>query len=131
MILLDTHVWVWVASEPKRVGPKVRRAIEGSLAISSISAWEIATKVTNGKLSLDRPVAEWIKAAVEQSAITAEPVSLAIAGRAGELGREGFHGDPADRIIVATAQTFGWALATKDSVIRTWASKRTDIEVVW
>ena len=131
MIVLDTHTWLWLVSEPKRVGPKVRNAGVGSLVLSAISAWEVATKVAQGRLSLDRPTVDWIVAAHDDQEIRSEPVSLPIAIRAGGLGAEGFHGDQADRIIVATAMMLRCPLASKDVKIREWASSRRDLAITW
>jgi predicted nucleic acid-binding protein len=51
--------------------------------------------------------------------------------RVGGLGVEGFHGDPADRIIVATALLLRCRLATLDEKIRDWAATRSDLAIVW
>ena len=131
MILLDTHAWIWLSSDPTRLGPQVREAPPGSLALSTISAWEVATKAAQQKLTLDRPVVEWVSAAHRNHEIRSEAVSLSIAVRAGSLGAEGFHGDPADRIIVATALILGCPLATVDDKIRAWADERNVLPIVW
>ena len=135
MILLDTHAWIWLASEPDRVGPLVGAALrstdERSLGASAISGWEIATKVAQGKLGLDRPIGDWVGGTLQQFRIVSEPVSMPIAVRAGGLGVEGFHGDPADRIIVATALLLRCPLATLDDKIRDWAATRSDLAIVW
>jgi PIN domain nuclease of toxin-antitoxin system len=135
VILLDTHAWLWLASEPSRIGPLViaasQSSAERSLGVSAISGWEVSTKVSQGKLGLDRPVVDWISATESQFRLVHEPISMPVAIRAGSLGAEGFHGDPADRIIVATALLLRCPLATVDDKIRDWASSRSDLTIVW
>ena len=129
MIVLDTHTWIWLASEPQRLSEAVISA--DAKVLSPISAWEVATKVTQNKLTLDRPILDWVVAAHTQHDIRSEPISMQIAVRAGILGAEGFQGDPADRIIVATALLLRCPLATIDEKIRDWAAGRADISIVW
>ncbi len=139
MIVLDTHAWIWLASEPTRLGSALAAAAIGKghtedtavFVVSAISAWEVAAKVAQGKLELDRPTTEWISATGQQLPLRFEPVSMPMAVRAGGLGLEGFHGDPADRMIVATALLLRCPLATIDDKIREWASTRTDLSIVW
>jgi PIN domain nuclease of toxin-antitoxin system len=135
MILLDTHAWIWLASEPDRLGPVLAKAVSSTddraLGVSSISGWEIATKVAQGKLGLDRSIGDWVGGTQQQFRIVSEAVSMPIAVRAGGLGIEGFHGDPADRIIVATALLLRCPLATLDDKIRDWGATRTDLSIVW
>ena len=129
MIVLDTHTWIWLVSEPQRLSKAVIAA--DAKVLSSISAWEVATKVTQNKLILDRPVLDWVVAAHAEHDVRSEPISMQIAIRAGILGAEGFHGDPADRIIVATALLLRCPLATTDEKIRNWAAGRNDLSIVW
>jgi PIN domain nuclease of toxin-antitoxin system len=139
LIVLDTHAWIWLASEPNRLGNALAAARSGKgqaedaavFVVSAISAWEVATKVAQGKLELDRPTTEWISATGQEHPVRFEPVSMPMAVRAGGLGLEGFHGDPADRMIVATALLLRCPLATIDEKIREWASTRTDLVIVW
>ena len=129
MIVLDTHTWIWLVSEPQRLNNAVVAA--DAKVVSSISAWEVATKATQNKLVLDRPILDWVVAAHAEHDIRSEPISMQIAIRAGILGAEGFHGDPADRIIVATALLLRCPIATKDDKIRDWAIGRNDLSIVW
>ena len=129
MIVLDTHTWIWLVPEPQRLNNAVVAA--DAKVVSSISAWEVATKATQNKLALDRPILDWFLAAHSEHDIRSEPISMQIAIRAGILGAEGFPGDPADRIIVATALLLRCPLATKDDRIRQWATGRKDLSVVW
>jgi PIN domain nuclease of toxin-antitoxin system len=119
VIVLDTHVWIWWVSEPEKLSLAARKALEGSKrsGICPISCWEISTKVAVGKLFLDRDVDLWVKLALAQPGLELLELTAEIAVLAGQLGLRGFHGDPADRLIVATALSLGAPLLTKDRQI--------------
>ena len=127
MIVLDTHVLIWLASDPEKLSQKAQKAINYAdiLGICPISYWEIATKVTKKKLILDREVTTWIKQTLALPRIEALNLGTEIATKAGLLSREDFPGDPADRMIVATAQVNGAELVTKDKIIRSFSGVRT------
>ncbi len=121
MILLDTHVVVWVRTEDARLGPSAREAIEtalneGSVAVSAITFWEAGMRAQKGGLSLGQDVGAWREELVD-AGIVEIPVNGVIAARAGLLSE--MHGDPADRIIVATALE-GHRLITADDRILGW-----------
>ena len=127
MIVLDTHAWIWWVSEPAKLSPKALAAINyaRTVGIVPISCWEIATKVAQGKLTLDRSLRQWVRQALGRPGVILMALSADIAIRAGELGQHGFHGDPADRLIVATAIEHGAELVSKDRHIRAFAHVRT------
>jgi len=120
MIIIDTHIWIWLVSDPEKLSEKAVSAIEYSkiIGVCPISCWEISTKVTNGKLSLDRNIDVWVQQALARPRIKLIDMSSEIAVLAGKLGDEGLHGDPADRLIVATAIHHGADLVSKDRAIR-------------
>jgi PIN domain nuclease of toxin-antitoxin system len=122
VILLDTHAWVWWVSEPERLSPKAREAIDDArqVAVSPISCWEVATKVTQRKLRLDRELDVWMHQALARPRLRVAELLPEIAVAAGRLGGRGFHGDPADRMLAATAMHHGIALVTKDRRIRSY-----------
>lgn len=128
MILLDTHAWLWWVSDPEQLGKKARRAIEGAqkLGVSAISAFEIAALVAKRRSSLDRDVLEWIEQSLADPRLELVSISPAISVRATRLGGS-FHGDPADRLIVATAITESATLVTKDRQIQEYAA----VQCVW
>lgn len=78
-----------------------------------------------GKLVLDREPWAWIQQALSQPRVRPVEVTATIATAAGLLSREDFHGDPADRILVASAIELGIPLVTKDHAIRDFAAVRT------
>lgn len=126
MILLDTHAWVWWLSDPERLPPPARAAIDDSLAaghpirVSSISVWEVAMLVHRGRLELTMTLDDWLAHAEAAPEIAFVPVDNRIA--AGAVGLDGFaHEDPADRIVVATALMLGATLVTADARLRDYA----------
>ena len=127
MIVLDTHVWVWLVSDQEKLSENARDALEYAsvLGICPISCWEISTKVARQRLSLDRDVGTWMKQALAWPRVTHLPLSPEIAVEAGQLSPQEFHGDPADRLIVATARHHGVELVTKDHRIRSFSGVRS------
>lgn len=122
MILLDTHAWVWLGSDPARLSRRARRAIQEALSdrglmVSSISAWEVALLAKRGRLELSMDVAEWVDLWEDLSFVRFVPVDNAIAVRSVHLPPE-FPDDPADRIIAATALVTGVPLVTADKRLR-------------
>ena len=118
MILLDTHVWIWWMEGNASLRPSLREKIDSEpvLAISAISLVEVATKAARGTLQLTFPLHEWMETALDQAGVQLIPISPAIAIDAANLPG-GFHKDPADRLIVATARVSEIALATQDGAI--------------
>lgn len=121
MILLDTHVLVWLLSDDRRLGKQTREAIDrswarGEAAISAITFWEVAMLQHKGRLSLLAEIGAWRKSLLEEGL-----VEIAVDGevgiRAGLL--QDLHGDPADRLIVATALE-GHRLVTADDRLLEW-----------
>jgi PIN domain nuclease of toxin-antitoxin system len=129
VILLDTHVLIWLASEPaklsKRAADAIRRASLGTgLAISAITLWELAWLATHGRLEVTGTVDTFVDKITSRTAI--QPVTVKIAVLANQLQGD-YSGDPCDRLIGATAMAEGFALVTKDPRIR--ACKQ--IETIW
>ncbi len=127
MIVLDTHAWIWWASDPQKLGRKGRAAIEGAarLRVPAICCLEVAAAAARGRIRLDRAPLDWLEQALALPKVELAPLSPAIAVRATQLGE--FHGDPADRLIVATALVEGAAVVTRDQNIRMYAS----VSSVW
>ena len=104
MILLDTCALLWLVLEPQRLSARAQKVIatsRGKLAVSAISAFEIALKVQKRKLTLPLPADEWWKGALAHHGIECIPVSAELALSSVALPQH--HHDPADRIIIATA----------------------------
>lgn len=129
MIVLDTHVWLWWVTEPERLSARAAKTIDGSEAIgvSAMSCWEVAMLNAAGRVRLDRPPRQWVAAAlVADTRLRAVAADADIAVTAALLGEEGFHRDPADRIIYATARHRGAALVSRDRALREF-----DDQVIW
>jgi PIN domain nuclease of toxin-antitoxin system len=121
VILLDTHAMIWFASE-KGLGRQSERMVENALAddrlgISAISFWEMAMLIAKRRLRAITSAGEK-RAKLLAGGLREFPLTGDIAVLAGEL--EGLHGDPADRIIAATAITHGAVLITADANLLRW-----------
>jgi PIN domain nuclease of toxin-antitoxin system len=133
VIVLDTHVWVWLVSDSQRLSAAAIRTLEAAdvIGISAISCWELTTLVTRGRVELDRDVEAWIEGALTvDGRLELLAVTRAIAVRAGALA-EVLHGDPADRIIAASAIESRAPLVTKDARVRSWARRSGAVKAVW
>lgn len=122
MLILDTHVLVWLDEGSPRLGEKALQTIDGALAsgrlgVASISFWEIAMLVRKNRLNIRMELDVWRMELVENG-LREIPFKGSTAIRAGQL--VGFHGDPADRMIVATALERGASLMTADKKILDW-----------
>ena len=127
MILLDTHVLLWLVSGSSRLGDRARSRIqtvweEGTVAVSSFTFWEIAQLHAGGRLELSLPPRA-LHQRLLADGLRTMPVDDEVVIRSVELGAEGFHADPADRIIVTTAILGGFRLATADREIVRWAER--------
>jgi len=119
-VLLDTHAWIWWRSDPAQLSGPAAQAIDRAevLGLSAISVFELAAKVAKNKLTLSLPVDDWLGEALAHPRLRLLDVTVAIAQDAGTLGRSWTHGDPADRMLVATALSLGWPIVSKDGRIR-------------
>jgi PIN domain nuclease of toxin-antitoxin system len=84
--------------------------------VSDISLWEVATLVSLGRLEVTMPLREWLENAAAPPLVQRCPISPAVAAAVAALPND-FHRDPADRLIVATAQVHGATLLTRDKRI--------------
>ena len=122
MILLDTHVVVRYLAGDRKLGRRAVAAIDKELAdgevfVSAISFWEIAMLVAKDRLGIDMTVPA-LRVLALRHGILEEVVDGEVAIAAGELVDA--HGDPADRILVATAMLRGLVLVTADQVLLDW-----------
>ena len=116
-ILLDTHVLHWWSAEPDRISRKAAAAIAESdaLAVADISWFELAWLARHERITLSIPMHSWLAQLAAQ--VRTMPITPAIAATAVALPSS-FPGDPADRLIYATAIEHGWRVATKDQRLR-------------
>lgn len=116
-ILLDTHVVHWWSAEPQRVSTTARKALEEAdeLVVSAISWYELAWLARHERITVTVPIRSWLQGLAAQ--LRTIGVTPAIADAAVALPSS-FPGDPADRLIYATAIEHGLGLVTKDRAIR-------------
>jgi PIN domain nuclease of toxin-antitoxin system len=120
-LVLDTHVWIWLAEGNPRLPLEVRSrieetAIESWVYISAISPWEIGLLVAEKKLNLGSDVQAWVDRALGLQGVRLTPLSPKVAVDSTRLPFE-IHTDPADRILVATARHLGATLVTADRLL--------------
>jgi PIN domain nuclease of toxin-antitoxin system len=120
--VLDTHALMWWADENSKLSKKARQAAtvaarRRELIASAISIFEITTLERRGRIALKIPLDEWLDSLRVLPELTIQPVTDEIAERAGAFG-DVFPGDPADRIIAATALVLDVPLITADTKLR-------------
>ena len=128
MFLLDTHAFVWLVSDQKKLSESAKRLIgenAGNLFISSITAFEIALLVKRERLILPLAPSEFMDRAMVQHGIEEFFINRQILFHAVSL--PDIHNDPFDRIIISTAHLSKMAIITKDRNIRSYLR----ITVVW
>jgi len=127
-VLLDTHVVHWWSAEPKRVSAPARKALEEAdeLVVAAISWYELAWLARHERITVTVPIRSWLQGLAAQ--LRTIGVTPAIADTAVALPSS-FPGDPADRLIYATAIEHGLNLVTKDQEIRDHDGPRS--LVVW
>lgn len=130
MILLDTHVVVWLAFEPGRLSKRARGTIDGArkngegLAICDISLLELAALANKGRILLHISLESFLQEV--ETRFVVMPISGRACARAFQLPA-GYPKDPADRVIGATALVEGLALLTADREIR----RSKAVQTIW
>lgn len=127
-VLLDTHAFLWWASERgARLSDRGRDLLSDGAteaALSMASAWEIAIKVGAGKMVLPGPVGAYLPSRLRHDGFDLLSIELLHVMRVGDLPR--LHGDPFDRMLVAQAQVEGIPILTADPAIAQY-----DVETIW
>ena len=129
LVLLDTHCWIWIQSgAQRRLPPRTIRAIQrasasGSLLLSVISVWEVGVLESKSRIRFRMPCEQWVREALATPGMTLAPLTPEIALASSRLPGP-FHGDPADRMLVATARNAGAGIATVDERILDYAAHR-------
>jgi PIN domain nuclease of toxin-antitoxin system len=131
VIVLDTHAWLWLSLEPRRLSSAATAAIrraanDGGLAIASISLWEVAMMLVRGRVIPHGTPESWLGALVDRSGVTVKEITPSIAALATHFP-DSFPADPADRLIAATARAEGMPLVSRDTRIRASAV----VETIW
>jgi len=129
MILLDTHVVVWLALEPDKLSKRAKEAIrashrEGGLAIAGITLFELAWLAENGRIETTLSVESFVRQCA--SKVTVLPITPEIAARAVSFP-DSYPKNPQDRLIGATALVEGIELVTRDKSIK----KSGLVPIIW
>jgi len=114
-LLLDTHILIWSAFEPRRLSPRVRRLLERSSTerwLSPITSWEALLLVESGRLRIDLAFDEWLLEMNSVLGLNEAPLTHEVVLASREVTIP--HMDPADRLLAATARFYGLRLLTAD-----------------
>lgn len=126
MIVLDTHVLIWLFTSNPRMSSKARAAISDAaiLLISPITLWEVAMLAYRRRINLVEPTWEWLEKVCQQPKIHMQQITPRIADISAALT---MHGDPSDRLIVATAVHLNIPLVSADKRI----AKCEFVQTIW
>lgn len=126
VVLLDTHVLLWMVGDTRRLSRAAVRALKAAkrLLLADISLREAAFLAHSGRIRLDRDARDWLDQAVTQLQLELVPISPAIAARSTRIAQN-FHGDPSDQLIAATAIELDVPLITADEHLRGSPAVRT------
>jgi len=126
VIVLDTHAWIWSLAEPRKLSARARAAIDraDALGVCAISCWEVAMLVSKQRLRLDRDTLLWIRQAlaVPRTELLALTPEVAVAS---SRLPDDFPGDPADRLIAASALENRAEVVSKDARLQGWGGLAT------
>src|ERR1041384_6449230 len=114
-LLLDTHVWIWAAHRPEKLGRDARRQIENlknEIYLSPISIWEAHHVARRNRARSGPSFTEWLSLVFQQMPLKEVPFNFAVA--AGAAGINLPQSDPGDLFLAATATVFGLTLVTAD-----------------
>lgn len=134
-LLLDTHVWIWyLEGDATRLAPGTTDLLDRSgahsrLFVCDISYWEVAVKAAKGKLTFAVDVAVWLQRAEQARAIRFRSLTRPVLFQSTRLAATA-HNDPADRMLIATAQLDGVPLVTADGLIVDYARAHPGTPVV-
>jgi PIN domain nuclease of toxin-antitoxin system len=122
-VLLDTCALLALADGelPDAAAGALRKAPEAY--VSAVSPWEVAIKVTGGKLRLMEPPVQWFLGLIDRYDLREAPLDAGIVCAAAALPL--LHRDPFDRVVVALAQAHGLTVLTSDENIRKYAGVKT------
>ena len=127
--LLDTHTWIWWNARPAALSPKVKSLLNHAdrydeLLLSAISVWEFCKMLEAGEAALSCAPEDWIATALDMPKFRVVPLTPGISYRSTTLP-DGFSGDAADQIIVATAREENATILTRDDAMAAYKHVQT------
>ena len=127
LLLLDTHVWLWLVAGSVDLSTKARLTIDeaaaaGTLRIAAISLWEVALLASRGRIVLGKSIGPWLEESLADPGPAIHPLSPQVAVESYALP-DVFHRDPADRLIVTRARVTNATLMTRDQRILDYAGR--------
>jgi PIN domain nuclease of toxin-antitoxin system len=125
-LLLDTHTFLWFVAGRSDLSRRARRALEDGRAVlflSAASVWEMAIKISLGRLTLNTTAADYVRGKIE-SGLQMLPIEWAHAAAVEALPFH--HRDPFDRLLVAQAQIEDLTIVSADPAFRKY-----DVRVIW
>jgi len=128
MVILDTCVLLWLASDQSKLSLGANKAIKAhsnALFVSAITGFEIAVKCREKKLTIPLPALDWFAEVLDFHGVRELPVTARIAMASVQLPRR--HHDPCDRIIIATAAINGMKIISSDRLL----SQYEQAEIIW
>lgn len=126
-VLLDTHVLLWWTGEPSRLSPRVRELLDddrNEIVWSVVGTWELALKVSRGKLKLPIPLPQFLDSSVHQAGM--QHLAIEAKHALAQLDLPGHHWDPFDRMLIAQAQVEGVGIISTDR-----AFDRYPVQTIW
>ena len=123
--VFDTHVWLRTSAGDPQV--ELLKTFRGTVIVPAISVWEVAMLASKGRIELRPDAVRWIRENL-QPPVRLEPLHPEISIESCRL--EDFHGDPADRLIVATALVLGVPLITADRQIIGWNDHHARLQII-
>ena len=112
-LLLDTHIWIWMRQEPKRLSHRIQQQLQeqaNELWLSPVSTWEVLLLHAKGKVKLEVEANAWVAEAIQ--GFREAPLTHDIVVISQQLPLP--HADPADRFLAATAKVLDLTLITAD-----------------
>lgn len=128
-LLLDTHVWIWLMEGNPLLENKYRKMInsaaqDNNVHIAAITTWEVSMLAMKKRIILEKPVLAWLNQALSLPGVELRELSPEVAAESCDLPENSkFHGDPADRLIVATARVYGLTILTHDKKMLSYAKQ--------
>jgi PIN domain nuclease of toxin-antitoxin system len=125
LLLLDTCAAIWLAEGQPMKAPSIaaieRAVADGDVRVSPVTAWEIGMLCATSRLVVRPSPQDWFARLLERPGVQLAPLTPEVAIEASFLPGKP-HGDPADRLLVATARQLGAALVTRDRRILDYAA---------